>query len=69
MFQPVIGVLYKVIEQAVPRFLKKTLETRILLLIYYMYKKTSLAAPTTGEIIILKSARTQTSGRLERTVR
>jgi hypothetical protein len=45
MLYPVLGGLNKIIEEAVPRFLEETLETHILLLIYYMYKKTSMAAP------------------------
>jgi hypothetical protein len=45
MFQPVIGGLKKVVEKAVPRFLNKTLEEGILLLVDHLYEKTSLAAP------------------------
>ena len=45
MFQPVIGSLNKIIEETVPRFLDETLETRILLLIDHLYKKTATAAP------------------------
>jgi hypothetical protein len=45
MFHPVLGGLNKIIEEAVPRFLKETLETHILLLIEHMYKNTSMAAP------------------------
>ena len=45
MFEPVLGGLNKLIEEAVPRYLDDTLETGILLLIDHLYKKTSLAAP------------------------
>ena len=45
MFQPVIGGLNKIVEEAAPRYLDDTLERGILLLIDHLYKKTSLAAP------------------------
>ena len=45
MFQPVLWGLDKIIEKAVPRFLDETLETRILLLIDHLYKKTPMVAP------------------------
>ena len=45
VFQPVIGGLNKVVEKAVPRFLNKTLEEGIPLIIDHLYEKTSLTAP------------------------
>jgi hypothetical protein len=45
MFQPVAGGLNKIAEETVPRFLNNAFKTGILLLIDYLNKKTSLAAP------------------------
>ena len=45
MFQPVLGGLNKIIEEAIPRFFNEPFETGILLLIDHLDKKTSLAAP------------------------
>jgi hypothetical protein len=45
MLPPVLGSLYKIIEEPVPCFLKETLEPGIPLLIDHLYKKTSMAAP------------------------
>ena len=45
MFEPILGVLNKIIEEAVPRFLNGTFKTGILLLIDHLYKKPSLASP------------------------
>jgi hypothetical protein len=45
MFRPALGGLNKIIEEPVPRFLKESLETGVLLLINHMYKKTSVAPP------------------------
>jgi hypothetical protein len=45
MFQPVLGGPNKIVEEAVPRFLNDTLKTDIPLLIHYVCKKTSVAAP------------------------
>ena len=45
MFEPILGVLNKIVEEAVARFLNGTFETDILLLIDHLYKKASLASP------------------------
>ena len=45
MFRPVLRGLTEIVEEAVPRFLDDTLEASILLLIDYLYKKTTLATP------------------------
>jgi hypothetical protein len=52
MLQPILRGLNKIIEEAVPRFLHETMETRVLLLIDYSYKKTPMAAPEKKLVII-----------------
>jgi hypothetical protein len=45
MFRPILGVLDKFIQKAVPRFLNETFETGILLFIDHLYEETSMEAP------------------------
>ena len=55
MFRPILRVLNELIEEAAPRFLDETFETRILLLIDHLYKKTSMAAPEEKRLVIILS--------------
>jgi hypothetical protein len=45
MFQPILGGLNKIAEEAVPSYLNDTQEPGILLLIDHLCEKTSLVVP------------------------